>query len=188
MRDLCNFFQSFQSARSGDDGVPDSDDDCERDDMAEHGAETPASVFDVTSDLLSNTSYGHNWKQTAVDGASKAAAAGRILVEESDDDVELRADGSEAFIGPNDISRKTLLQSQARLQHVNETQFQDADALAPTTSQVSAHPSSSVQLTSTACSGLQRPEVVTITSSSSTSTVGSAKRGECNTQRCSVFV
>jgi hypothetical protein len=186
VRDLCNFFQSFQSARSDDDGVPDSDDDCERDDMAEHGAETPASVFDVTSDLLSNTSYGHNWKQTAVDGASKAAAAGRILVEESDDDVELRADGSEAFIGPNDISRKTLLQSQAHLQHVNETQFQDADALAPTTSQVSAHPSSSVQLT--ACSGLQRPEVVTITSSSSTSTVGSAKRGECNTQRCSVFV
>jgi hypothetical protein len=188
VRDTYDFLQSFQSARSGDDCMQDSEDDGEHDDMAEDGAETPAVVFDVTSDLLSHTSFGLNWRQIAVDGVSKGVTAGRILVEESDDDVELRADASGAFTGPNDTSRVTHLQSQARQQFVNETQFPDAGSLAPKTSQASGRPSSPAPLRSTLCSGLQRPEVIAITSSSSTSTVGSAKRGEWNTLRCSAFV
>lgn len=167
--------------------MPDSDDDGEHHDIAEDGAETPAVVFDVASDLLSNPSFGRNWRQTGVDGVSKGVTAGRILVEESDDDVDLRADACGAFTGPDDTSRVTNVQSQSSQQLVTETQFQDAGSLAPKTSQAVGHPSSQAPLRSTVCSGSQRPEVIAITSSSSSSTVGSAKRGECN-MRCSVFV
>ncbi len=106
-------------------------------------------------------------------------------MQESDDDVEAIEEGSRALDCKNDASRMLHLP----LQHhrVNETQFQEPDSVSlHAAAQTAQLPASFAPLHLPADVGSQKPVVIAVTSSSSTSTVGSSKRSMSDASRAAI--
>ena len=173
--------QSFHSARSGGSCFEDSDNDGENNDIlgdtgGSHGEMTDAAV---AHDL--DTDYNGDLGGAAQGGGCKIkpcqATAGRILVEESDDDFEVVAAVSRTVVGlKNDFEQ---LPPPLYDHHVNETQFQEPDSIfLHKSDRKTSLPAS--QAPPLADCIKQQPHTITVTSSSSTSTVGSSKRSESN--------
>ncbi len=133
----------------------------------------------VAHDL--DTDYNGDFGGAAQGGDCKIkpcqATAGRILVEESDDDFEVVAAGSRTVVGLKNDSEQPPPPLYDH--HVNETQFQEQDSifLHKSDRKISLPASQAPPLA--ACIK-QQPHTITVTSSSSTSTVGSSKRSELN--------
>jgi hypothetical protein len=171
--------QSFHSARSGGSCFEDSDNDGENNDALVDTGGFDVGMTDAAVARDLETDYNGDCGGAVRGGDCKTrpcqVTAGRILVEESDDDFEVVAAGSRTVVGlKNDFEQ---LPPPLYGHHVNETQFQESYSSSfHKSDQKASLPAS--QAPPLADCMKQQPHTITVTSSSSTSTVGSSKRSE----------
>jgi hypothetical protein len=171
--------QSFHSCRSGDyaESGNDTDEDCVEVDTVRGVSSVDMADSESASKIVLSSLVVNNPTPDS-STTCKDGRCNRFIVEESDDDLVVVGDVPKVVLRP-DISVSRACQSQQLLHPVTETQFRESEFLSQNHSSDALHSADLRGFPSSNPEDLDvRPvDAVALTSSSSTSTVGSSKRG-----------